>query len=279
MRLSSSLKKKYLSIRLFLFFVALAFISFGSFLNLMPVSSVSSENLEGRIIRIASEGARPPFNYLEGDNKLAGFEIELGQELCRRMKVTCTFVPQEWEGLIPNLLSHQYDAIMSTLEITEDHLKQISFSKPYIRMPYVFLTSRSTKLRDVGPEGLKEATLGVEAGGAAQNYLEDQYIESKMNTYATLEDAILDLASERIDAVFGGKEEVMQFMKTRREAQCCKILGDIPRDPAYFGLGIGIGIRQEDKPLKILFDNALDAVVADGTYARIRARFFDFEIF
>src|SRR5207248_1195006 len=70
-----------------------------------------------RTIRIASEGARPPYNYLE-NNKLAGFEIDLAQDLCDRMQVACTFMTQNWDGLIPGLLTHQYDAIMAAMEIT-----------------------------------------------------------------------------------------------------------------------------------------------------------------
>ena len=69
-------------------------------------------------LTIASEGARPPYNYFEG-NELAGFEIELGTELCRRMAVSCTFVAQGWDDLIPGLLAKRYDAIMAAMEINE----------------------------------------------------------------------------------------------------------------------------------------------------------------
>jgi polar amino acid transport system substrate-binding protein len=67
-------------------------------------------------------------------------------------------------------------------------------------------------------------------------------------------------------------------MKTRKEAQCCVLAGDVPRDPAHFGDGIGIGLRKEDEALKVMFDKALDSCVADGTFARIRAKYFDFKI-
>ena len=70
-------------------------------------------------IRFASEGARPPFNYLE-NNQLAGFEIDLANEICARLKATCEFVPDNWDDLIPHLLSGQYDAIIAAMDMTEE---------------------------------------------------------------------------------------------------------------------------------------------------------------
>ena len=104
-------------------------------------------------VRIASEGARPPYNYLD-HNKLAGFEIDLARDLCARMKVSCSFIAQDWDGLIPGLLAHHYDAIMAAMEITDEARQKIAFTKPYIRMPSAFMT-------------LKEhATLDTRSGGS-----------------------------------------------------------------------------------------------------------------
>ena len=78
--------------------------------------------------------------------------------------------------------------------------------------------------------------------------------------------------------MLGDKDAIADFMKTRREARCCKLLADVPRDPAWFGEGIGVGLRPDDQDLKALFDKALDDTVADGTFAKIRSKYFDFEI-
>jgi polar amino acid transport system substrate-binding protein len=243
----------------------------------VPLSGPSHAK-EWRTVRIASEGARPPFNYLDANGELAGFEIDLGTELCRRMQVTCTFVTQDWDGMIPNLLAGRYDAIMAAMEKTEDRAKRIDFSHIYVHMPSAFLAARKRQIRESTPKGLAGRTIGVEAGGPHQSYLEDEFSESTVKTYGTLEDAILDLAEGRIDLVFGDKDAIDDFLKTRREAQCCKLLADVPSDPAYFGEGIGIGLRPDDQDLKTLFDTALDATIADGTFAKIRSKYFDFEI-
>jgi polar amino acid transport system substrate-binding protein len=228
-------------------------------------------------LTIASEGARPPYNFFEGD-MLRGFEIDLGQDLCHRMAVTCTFVSQVWDDMIPGLLAHQYDAIMAAMEINPARQAQIAFSAPYVRMPSAFLVRKSTDLTAATPDALAGRTVGVEQGGTHLAFLQKVYARSRIRKYGSLSDAILDLEAGRVDAAIGDKDAIVTFLETRRDAACCKILADVPRFPAYFGDGIGIGLRKEDVALKAAFDKALAACMADGTFARISARYFDFPI-
>ncbi|MFZ0494173.1 MAG: transporter substrate-binding domain-containing protein [Methylocella sp.] len=244
-----------------------------------PLGCLAVDSSQGgwRTVRIASEGARPPYNYLE-NNELAGFEIDLARDLCARMKVFCSFTRQDWDGLIPGLLEHRYDAIMAAMEITSEARKKIAFTKPYIRMPSAFMTLKQRASLDTSPAGLAGKAIGVESGGAQEVYLEDVYKQSEIRAYARLEEAILDLAEGRLDAVIGDKDAIEEYMKTRKEAECCVLAGDVPRDPAYFGDGIGIGLRKEDTGLKAMFEKALDSCVADGTFAKVTAKYFDFKI-
>ena len=244
-----------------------------------PVAYTAAESSRNswRTVRIASEGARPPYNYLD-HNKLAGFEIDLARDLCARMKVSCSFTAQDWDGLIPGLLAHRYDAIMAAMEITNEARQKIAFTKPYIRMPSAFMTLKQHATLDISPEGLVGRTIGVELGGTHEAYVEEVYKQSEIRLYATLEEAILDLAEGRIDTVIGDKDALTDYMKKRKEAQCCVLAADVPRDLAYFGDGIGIGLRKEDTGLKAMFEKALDACMADGTFARISAKYFDFNI-
>ncbi len=228
-------------------------------------------------LTIASEGARPPYNYFDGD-KLDGFEIELGQELCRRLGVSCSFVAQDWDDLISGLLAHRYDAIMAAMEITPARQTQIAFSNPYVRMPSAFLVRKSTDLTAATPEAMDGRAVGVEQGGTHFVFLQKVYPQARIRKYGSLSDAILDLEAGRVDAAVGDKDAIVTFLETRRDAACCKILADVPRNPAYFGEGIGIGLRKGDVALKAAFDKALSDCEADGTFQRISARYFDFPI-
>lgn len=228
-------------------------------------------------LTIASEGARPPYNYWNGD-RLEGFELDLGADLCRRMSVTCRFVSQDWDSMIPGLVEHRYDAIMAAMEITDPRKAQIAFSDPYVRMPSAFLVEKSTGLASDAPAVLAGHRIGVEQGGPHQAYLQQVYKGARVVTYPTLSEAILDLEADRVDAVIGDKDAIVTFLETRRDARCCRILADVPRDPIFFGAGIGIGLRKQDVALKQAFDKALADSMADGTFARISARYFDFPI-
>ena len=238
----------------------------------------AAHSKEWREVRIASEGARPPYNYLDANGELMGFEIDLGNELCRRMNASCIFVPQDWDGLVPALTEGRVDAIMAAMEITEARLQMIDFTKPYVKMPNAFVVTRESEVHDIKPETLKDRTIGAEADGANQGFLESNFPDAQIKEYANLEEAVLDLAEGRIDAVFGDKESIADFLKNRREAQCCMLLTDVPRDPAFFGEGIGIGVRQADQDLKELFNKALDAAIADGAFAAIVAKYFEFAV-
>jgi polar amino acid transport system substrate-binding protein len=164
------------------------------------------------------------------------------------------------------------------MEITGEARKKIAFSKPYIRMPSAFMTLKQRATLDTSPAGLVGKAIGVEARGTHEAYLEEVYKQSKIRPYATLDEAILDLAEGRLDAVIGGEDTIAKYMETYMEAQCCVVAGEVPHDPAYFGDGIGIGLRKEDEALKAMFEKALDSCVADGTFAKITAKYFGFRI-
>jgi len=258
---------------------AFLFLALATVLLARPVSS-RAEGADSEIlaaITIASEGARPPYNYLDG-NELAGFEIDLARELCAHMKVTCSFVTQDWDNLVPGLIERRYDAIMAAMEITDAARAKIAFSTPYVTMPSAFMAARDSEVVSTTPSALEGRRIGVELGGAHETYAKDMFKRSEIVPYGNLEEAILDLAERRIDVVLADKEALADFSRSRREAKCCSLVGAIAHDPAYFGEGIGIGLRRDDTKLRIRFDKALADVRADGTFTRIRAKYFDFEI-
>jgi polar amino acid transport system substrate-binding protein len=229
------------------------------------------------VIRIASEGARPPYNYLDG-NELAGFEIDLGNALCAQMSVTCNFVTQDWDNLVPGLIKHRYDAIMAAVEITDEAQAKIAFSTPYVRMPSAFFAAKDSGPMTTAPSALAGKKIGVVSESAHETYARSQFEQSVIVPYGSLEEAILDLAEGRLDLVLDSKDVLSDFSKSRREAQCCAFVGDVAHDPAYFGKGIGIGFRRDDTKLRQNFDKALSDLRANGTYAKIRAKYFDFVI-
>lgn len=245
-------------------------------LRSLPASADEAREIPSHIV-IASEGARPPYNYFNGD-QLEGFEIDLGQDLCWRMKVTCDFVSETWDDLIPGLLARRYDAIMAAMEINRQRQAQIAFSVPYVRLPSAFLVRKSPGVKSDAPEDMAGHKIGVEQGGPHLAFLEKVYPDAKIKRYGSLSEAILDLEAGRVDVAFGDKDAIVTFLESRRDAVCCRILADVPRYPDFFGDGIGVGLRKGDVALKAAFDAAIAGAMADGTFARISARYFSFPI-
>jgi polar amino acid transport system substrate-binding protein len=228
-------------------------------------------------IRIAVEGAYPPFNFIDQNNELQGFEVDLAKALCEQMKAECSLVQHEWDGIVRGLLNREYDAIMSSLEILDRRQKRIAFSKPYYRIPAIFIAPKDSEIKDLTPAGLAGSKIGTTIRSDHADYLERYYRQSEIALYGSPVEATLDLLVGRIDVVFGDKRALVNFLESR-EGECCRILGAAPGVPAYSRQFYGVGLRKEDGELKSRFDLALAALQADGTYDRIRAKYFPFDI-
>jgi len=229
------------------------------------------------VVRIAVEGAYPPFNFIDANNELQGFEVELLKSLCEAMNAECELVQHEWDGIIRALVNREYDAVMSSLEITERRQKRIAFSDPYYRIPAVFIGSKETAPGAVTPAAMAGKKIGTIERTDHEAYLKTFYKNSEIVLYAKAEEANLDLLVGRIDAVFADELLLSKFLGTR-EGACCHIVGDAPAEPAYKRESYGIGLRKEDEELRERFNRAIAQVKADGTYDRIRAKYFPFDI-
>lgn len=240
-------------------------------------SAVPASAQDRPTIRVAVEGAYPPFNYIDRNNELQGFEVDLLKALCNAMKAECVTVVHQWDGIVRGLLNKEYDAVMSSLEITERRQKRIAFSRPYYRIPAIFIGPKDAPAGQVTPKALAEKRIGTADRSDHETYLKEHYKDSEIHLYGKTDEANLDLLVGRLDAVFGDKRFLTRFLESR-EGSCCHVLGDAPADPAYRHQSYGIGLRKEDEALKRQFDAAIAQVMADGTYDRIRAKYFSFDI-
>ena len=229
-------------------------------------------------VRIGTEGAYPPFNSMTSDNELVGFDIDIAKALCERMKVTCEFVAQDWDGIIPALLANKYDAIIASMSITEERKKKVDFTNKYYNTPARFVTAKDGGVTDTSPAGMSGKTIGAQSSTTHATYLEDVYGDSNIKLYATQDEANLDLAAGRLDAVLADSIVLLEWMKTD-EGGCCDYVGEAINDVKYFGEGAGIALRQEDDDLREMFNEALAAIIADGTYDKINAKYFPFSIY
>lgn len=231
-------------------------------------------------IRIGSGVAYPPFNYVDANGQLQGFEIDLARAVCVKLAVECEFIAQEWEGLMPALLVGKFDAIFASMSITEERLKQVAFTDPYYFSPAMFVRPKATARRPLSPEAMAGLTIGAQTATTGARYLQQVYAPAgtRVKLYRTLGEANLELAAGRIDAVLGDKLALMHWLETAPNRDCCQAVGPDLDDPAYFGSGVGAAVRKNDVELKAMLDRGIAAARADGDYERITAKYFPFSL-
>lgn len=249
-----------------------------SFIFLLAFLFPLTPHAQQQKLRIATEGANPPFSTIDSSGKLEGFDVDIARALCAKMGVECDIAAQDWDGIIPALLAKKYDAIVASLSVTEDRKKVIAFTKPYYRSPSVFVAHKGTKAEELSPKAMAGKSIGVQSGSVHSAYLEDRYNRSNVRLYNTVADAYRDLAAGRVEFVFYDKLAIYDWLKTP-EGSCCEIVGAEFNEPAYFGSGIAIGIRKGEDALIQKFNSAIDGIVADGTYGKINAKYFPFSIY
>ncbi|RVB76386.1 MULTISPECIES: ABC transporter substrate-binding protein [unclassified Mesorhizobium] len=227
-------------------------------------------------LKIATEGAYPPFNTITADGKLVGFDIDIAEALCAQMKVECELVTQDWDGMIPALQARKFDAIVASMSITEERKKQVSFTNKYYTTPLSLVALKDSDIASTEPAALAGKTVGAQASTTQADYAQDVYgkagAEAKL--YPTQEEAVADLMNGRLDAVLSDKFVLMDWMKKSSDG-CCKMVGDVKGTETE----AGIAVRQEDNALREKLNAAIDAIVADGTYKKIQAKYFDFDIY
>jgi len=225
-------------------------------------------------IRIGIEAAYPPFNGYNANKELVGFDVDIANALCAQMKAECTLVAQDWDGIIPALLAGKYDAIVSSMSITDERKQVVDFTDRYYTNSLTFVAPKDTPITDVSPDGMSGKVLGAQSSTVSATYLEEKYTDSTIKLYPTQDDAYLDLASGRLDAVLADVGPSNLWLDSK-DGACCAFLGEaVVKDDE-----IGIAIRKEDGDLKAKFNEAIAAILADGTYDMISAKYFPFSIY
>ncbi|MBJ7220492.1 MULTISPECIES: arginine ABC transporter substrate-binding protein [unclassified Brenneria] len=219
-------------------------------------------------IRFASSATYPPFESLDANNEIVGFDMDLAKALCKQMQATCTFTNQAFDSLIPALKFRRYDAVISGMDITPDRSKQVAFTQPYYANSAVVIAQKG-KFTDFAE--LKGKRIGMENGTTHQKYLHDKHPEVQTVAYDSYQNAVLDLKNGRIDGVFGDTAVVNEWLKTNPNLAT---VGEHVTDAEYFGTGLGIAVRPDNQALLEKLNNALDAIKADGTYQAINDKWF-----
>ncbi len=230
-------------------------------------------------VTIGTEGAYPPFNYIESDGKIAGFDVDIALALCERMDVECDVVAQDWDGIIPGLLAKKYDVIVASMFITEERKKQVDFTDPYYLAAMTHVVPKDSGITEFTKESLAGKIIGAQSGTTQADYAEATYTDSEIRLYPTQDEVNLDMASGRIDLQVGDFLPMLDWTTKSDDGGCCVLAGEPITDPAFVGEGVGMAVRQEDDELREKLNKALAEIRADGTYLEINNKYFDIDVY
>ncbi len=215
------------------------------------------------VVRLGTEGLYPPFNFIDdATGELTGFEIELGNILCERAGLTCEWVTNDWDTIIPNLVAGSYDAIMAGMSITDARREMIAFTEPYKRAsPSAYMALEGTDISVITDGVIAAQSNTVQAGLVADT-------DATLLEFPTPDDTISAVLNGEVDAVLADREFLAPFVSD--SGGTLVFIGEAVTP----GDGIGMGVRQSDTELRATFDAAIESVKEDGTLNELLTRWF-----
>lgn len=242
------------------------------------VLGVSASHAETRVIRIGTEAAYPPFAMVTPDGELAGFDIDIAHALCAAAEVECEIVNHSFDGLIPGLNAKKFDAIIASMAITDERRQHVDFTGKYYVSPGRFVAPKDARI-EISPAGLASKVACVQGSSIHERYLRDSFPDIEIKAYGTQQEAVLDLIAGRCDVLMGEALSLSGDLLQTPEGADFTYVGESVSDPRWYGEGAGIAVRKGDSELVSLFNEAIKEIRADGTYARINDKYFDFDIY
>ncbi|MEM5329340.1 ABC transporter substrate-binding protein [Paraburkholderia sp. JHI2823] len=232
-------------------------------------------------VRFGVDASYPPFESKSTDGKLVGFDIDVGNEICKRINARCVWIESEFDGMIPALKARKFDAVLSSMSMTPQRETQIAFSAKVFHTPTRLVAKQGSSLQPTA-DALKGKTVGVEQGSIQESYAKAKWAPNgvKIVPYQDQDQVYADLLAGRLDAALQDAVQAdMGFLKTPRGAGFAFTGGELSDPNGALGNGAAIGLRKEDTDLKTKIDKALADMIKDGTYKKIESRYFAFDVY
>ena len=211
-------------------------------------------------IRMGTEGAYPPYNFINDKNEVDGFEREVGDEICARANLDCVWVVNDWDSIIPNLVSGNYDTIIAGMSITAERDEVIDFTQEYFPPSPSMYVGLSGSSVDVNGGIIAAQTGTIQAGHVASS-------GATLVEFATPDETVAAVRNGEADAVLADGDYLMPIVS--ESGGELAVVGQVG-----IGGGIGMGIRESDTALKAKMDTAIASMKSDGTLNTMIKKWF-----
>lgn len=237
-------------------------------------------------IKIAYEGAYPPFSAMQADGTPVGFDIDIANALCAQLKAKCTLIQTAWDGMIPALQAEKVDAIVASMAITEERKQKVAFTNKYYNAPRRLVAAKNSTIASANPDDLKGKRIGVQRGTLGDKYATAFWVPKgvQLVRYGTQDEVYLDLRAGRVDASLQDATQAYTGFLKPPEGANFKFVGDAivgttPEQKVLLGEGYGIPVRKTDDDLRQQLNKALEDIRSNGVYQGIVKKYFDFDIY
>jgi len=248
------------------------------------VSLLSIQTVFAETLRVGMECTYAPFNFKNADGDLDGYDVDVAKGVAELINADLEFVCQKWDGMIPALLANKFDLVVASMSITEKRLEKMDFSDTY-RISVGRLVGKKDSgwnlFDDAGKPiaanfaGLK---VGLERATTYSDWFENVLPEADVVLYDTNEALYLDLVNGRTDMIMTNPMKAHLRFLSKEDGAGFEFVSPQIDEPKYFGIGVGIGLRQGNDELKGRLNAAIKTLTDNGSLEKYALKYFPFAI-
>ena len=243
-----------------------------------------AQTASAETLRVGTECTYAPFNYRDENGQLQGYDIDVGNEVGKRIGAEIEWVCQKWDGMIPSLLANKFDLIAASMSITDKRLKSVDFSAPYRVSIGQFIGAKDKKLNlfkadgSVNTAGFSGVRIGLERSTTYEEWIKAKVPSADIAYYDSNEAMYLDLKAGRVDAIMTNPMKAFLRFLSKPDGAGFEVIGPQIAEQEYFGIGVGIALRKDNGALKARISDAIVAMGKDGTLEKFSLKIFPFTI-
>jgi len=240
---------------------------------LISTFTVSAEDLDqvkkNGSLSMAMSGQYPPFNFVNDQNKLTGFDVEICSEIAKRIGVSAKPLSTAWDGIIAGLLTNKYELICGSMGITDERLKAIDFSDPYYRSGAQLFVKKGSAIKSV--KDMENKKIGITLGTTYEKWVRANIKGADIRSYKGVPDMVLEAGTGRISGFVSDK--IVGALAIKDKGAPLQLAGEL-----LYVEKMGIALRQGNPALKAAINKALSGMKADGTYAAISTKWLGVDV-